>query len=627
MTKGPIRRGQLIAPFGVGAMVVVKSGISLITAGLDHWFESEDASYGETNPDLDEYKVTEWRLQRGLGVDHFYLPPDYRERRKGEEIPNCNLTIPFLRFPQWHICPYCNRMEKLPLTLMGHFKCPDCSWNPIMIQVRFVAMCDYGHIQDFPWREWVHREANPKCNGTLHLESTGDATLAGQVVKCSCGAKRNLAHIVEAEPDGTHTYLSDNLTKSGEVFLCQGKKPWLGTDKSHKCSRPLRGTLRSASNVYFADVKSAIYLPRGDDTEITRLVSLFEEEPFTTFMQLFQDSGKVPKPKDLRKYYSHLLTQYSDEQIIAAVKAIFSGDESEPKGDLSDQAVKDDKYTQFRREEYQILQEPRHLASLYVRKGSGYSKEINTYFQKIMLIDKLRETRVFAGFSRVYPEPEISYEKRNEMLWRSTNENSNWLPAYVVYGEGIFIEFNLDRVRKWERSPSVRDRLSRLIENYNHLNERLGREGRDIDPRFVLIHTFAHLLINQLTFECGYGSASLRERLYSSSSQINPMAGILIYTAAGDTEGTMGGLVRMAKSDYFEPVIKRALEKAQWCSADPVCMEMGDRGGQGPDSCNLAACHNCALVPETACEEFNRLLDRALVVGKPDVRDLGYFTR
>ena len=81
----------------------------------------------------------------------------------------------------------------------------------------------------------------------------------------------------------------------------------------------------------------------------------------------------------------------------------------------------------------------------------------------------------------------------------------------------------------------------------------------------------------------------------------------------------------MGKAGHLEPVSRRALEGAEWCSADPGCMEMGARGGQGPDSCNLAACHNCALVPETACEEFNRFLDRAVAVGEMSNRDAGYF--
>jgi hypothetical protein len=103
------------------------------------------------------------------------------------------------------------------------------------------------------------------------------------------------------------------------------------------------------------------------------------------------------------------------------------------------------------------------------------------------------------------------------------------------------------------------------------------------------------------------------------------MGGVLIYTAAGDAEGTLGGLVRMGEPGYLEPVIRRALETAQWCSADPVCMEMGIGSGQGPDSCNLAACHSCALVPETACEQFNRFLDRASVIGDLTDSSIGFF--
>jgi hypothetical protein len=140
-----------------------------------------------------------------------------------------------------------------------------------------------------------------------------------------------------------------------------------------------------------------------------------------------------------------------------------------------------------------------------------------------------------------------------------------------------------------------------------------------------MLHTLAHLLIARLIFECGYSSASLRERLYVSSDDRAPMCAVLIYTAAGDAEGTMGGLVRMGRPELLEGVVARALESAMWCSADPVCMELAEAGGQGPDSCNLAACHACALLPETACEHFNRFLDRALVVGSHSTPELGLF--
>jgi hypothetical protein len=101
------------------------------------------------------------------------------------------------------------------------------------------------------------------------------------------------------------------------------------------------------------------------------------------------------------------------------------------------------------------------------------------------------------------------------------------------------------------------------------------------------------------------------------------MAGILIYTAAGDSEGTMGGLVRMGLPGRLEDVFARAIERARWCSTDPVCIESS---GQGPDNCNLAACHSCALLPETSCEEQNRLLDRGLLVGTLTEPAIGLFS-
>jgi len=180
-------------------------------------------------------------------------------------------------------------------------------------------------------------------------------------------------------------------------------------------------------------------------------------------------------------------------------------------------------------------------------------------------------------------------------------------------------------LREWENLGDVQQRIQPLVARFHTLRQARHLRDRQVGPRFVLLHTLAHLLINRLTFECGYSSAALRERLYVSEHPEAPMAGILIYTAAGDAEGTLGGLVRMGKPGRLEPLLFRALSGARWCSADPVCMEMGQSGGQGPDSLNLAACHGCSLVPETACEEFNRLLDRGLVIGAFDRPALGYF--
>ena len=89
------------------------------------------------------------------------------------------------------------------------------------------------------------------------------------------------------------------------------------------------------------------------------------------------------------------------------------------------------------------------------------------------------------------------------------------------------------------------------------------------------------------------------------------MAGILLYTAAGDADGTLGGLVELGRPGMLERALAGALEDARWCGSDPICVESR---GQGPDSLNLAACHACALLPETSCELQNRILDRTAVL-------------
>ena len=130
--------------------------------------------------------------------------------------------------------------------------------------------------------------------------------------------------------------------------------------------------------------------------------------------------------------------------------------------------------------------------------------------------------------------------------------------------------------------------------------------------------------MKQLSFECGYNIASIKERIYCSEKKDGIcMSGILIYTASGDSEGTMGGLVRQGRPDIFPIIFRKAILSALTCSNDPVCsLSMG----QGRDSLNLSACYSCTLVPETSCEEFNVFLDRGMVVGTFEHSDFGFYS-
>jgi hypothetical protein len=281
----------------------------------------------------------------------------------------------------------------------------------------------------------------------------------------------------------------------------------------------------------------------------------------------------------------------------------------------------------FRRSEYQAISAGRvgPQTELYAEcaRLSDYQQEVARFFARICLVHKLRETRALAGFTRILPPDGNLASDRLQSL--KLDQAIDWLPAIKVYGEGIFLEIDPAEISKWlVQHPEILARVKPLVANYNAARTARQQPQRNITPKFLLMHTLAHVLINQLSFDCGYGSASLRERLYCDFSDTShPMEGILIYTASGDSEGTMGGLVRQGKPGRFEATLRRAIHRAAWCSSDPVCIESK---GQGSDNSNLAACHGCSLLPETSCEEGNRLLDRALLVGTPDSRAIGFLS-
>ncbi|MCY1309562.1 hypothetical protein D9M70_596680 [compost metagenome] len=137
----------------------------------------------------------------------------------------------------------------------------------------------------------------------------------------------------------------------------------------------------------------------------------------------------------------------------------------------------------------------------------------------------------------------------------------------------------------------------------------------------MLCHTLAHALMRQLTLECGYSSASLQERIYAGTGD-EKMAGLLIYTATPDSDGTLGGLERQGKAGRIEGILQRAIDSIEWCSSDPLCIT--DMMG-AINSYSHSVCHACCLAPETSCEAFNSFLDRGLLTGDGTGSGLGYF--
>ena len=102
------------------------------------------------------------------------------------------------------------------------------------------------------------------------------------------------------------------------------------------------------------------------------------------------------------------------------------------------------------------------------------------YFERILLVDRLRETRVLTGFNRIYPEQPLSDDARLAQLWRRVPEwRDRWLPAYKVFGEGIFIELDLDRVAEWGAGARGHRTAPRPLSTGTGMRAQARHLGRD----------------------------------------------------------------------------------------------------------------------------------------------------
>ena len=247
-------------------------------------------------------------------------------------------------------------------------------------------------------------------------------------------------------------------------------------------------------------------------------------------------------------------------------------------------------------------------------------------------MERLREVRALVGFTRI--ESPGDYAETGELPeeYRAplSRQEPKWVPASEVRGEGIFIQFRESAMQEWQQSvPHWKTYEQQSLDAH-----RRWRRSRSLDPnanypgvRYILIHSFAHALMRQLAIECGYTAASLRERIYSKSpgDDNGPMAGVLIYTAAADSEGTLGGLVSLGGPITLGRHIDQALEQMRFCASDPLCAEHSPL--QNTTSLHWAACHACLFSPETSCERGNKYLDRSLLIPtvKADLATLAFF--
>ena len=602
---GSVRRSQLVSSFGIGAIVDLEKG-SFMPMGLEDW---------ERVTRLPSLSIGEPRLQAMLGVSHFRLGP-VKEEIPGTKHVRARSTAPAVRFPEWHECPRCNRIgtEESPfelaadgvrLTCIGHGNTP-VHTSP----VRLVLACRRGHMGDFPWAWWAHRDRpDGICDSpSLCLESYGrSASLSDLYVRCK-GCSRKEGWVQKSLGDA----FSPEALKG---FSCSGYRPWL-MDREKGCDGPVRVLQRGASNVHFGVACSALSIPPASEAEylivqeMRSLLDAVEESTLPSVLEGLAQQYSVTA-EQLLSAYRQLRTLENDGTTLTERRA--------------------------RTEEYTALSENREdpvvsgVVPEFRNRVTPPPPSLAHWFDLVGAASRLREVRVLAGFSRIEPYP-VTAESVNRAIQEGlvsplSKSPRNWLPAAEIRGEGIFFRFRTESVDAWvNANPGLRRRADILEARSRHMAD-LRKYARNytITPRLLLVHSFSHALIRQISVECGYSASALRERLYVSEADGSrpPMNGVLIYTGSPDSEGSLGGLVRLAEPGLLEPIIRKTLDSVGWCGSDPVCIETNPE--QSGERVSGAACHCCLLLPETACEKFNRELDRTVLVGDAVDSFDGYF--
>lgn len=584
-----LRLSETISPYGVGAIVDVR-GESLIAPDTSWWDR-------KTAQEIHCDRLVS-RLPGGLGV--LRQPPAHGDRAGAETA-----SLPYWRFPVWRFCERCGRMTQFTRSDKGKYV-NACSCGGVLVPMRYVAVCQTGsHIQDIPWFKWAHRGHDDQVTEEVRfcraykeirferLSGRGEGLASLQIVCGKCKRTRPLSELV-----GKDALLRDGIQ-------CGGRQPWEHADSvAHPCESRLIAVQRGATGNYIAERVSALDIPEElpESVELTELIKAHPD-----YLRMVADNGG-PKADMIAGWIADEL-KTTPEKVLAVAGDADNGTESP----LLD--IKDGEWAAFVKK---IARGRDRSADAFVVDGWSPKEQKNGPSSLIDLVSgvgqvrKVREVRALTGFRR--------YSATADFIRADLDKDPKHRPVYPaieVFGEGIFIQFDEERLSSWELLPAVQARAQVLIDRQTHSDWAQRLEYPE--ARYIALHTLAHLLIRRLAFASGYSSASLQERIYANSSRADRTAGILIYTAAGDAQGTLGGLVRLGEPLRLIPLLVGALDDADVCSNDPVCIE-SDR--QGSSQLNLSACHGCALVSETSCESGNRLLDRQLVLGGSDVDGL-----
>lgn len=607
-----IRRSQLITTYGIGAISDLKD-FSGVLKSPNVW---EPLTINRLKK---EEKVEDPRLAKALGVDYFLMPPKKQEKNSG--------WLPFTLFPRMLHCPRCKSLQDVHTWFPngipqypkeGDFRPWDlyCKCGGFksgkqiktkLIPSRFVTICPSGHLDDFPYYEWVHNydtcSGHDKPRRFKLRTSGGGASLSDIWIQCEyCKASKSMSGALDAD---IHQKVADQNNYS---CGCKGNRPemYSVSPKFENCNatlKDLRFVLRNASNIHFPKIYTSLLIPPYSKI-------IYEE---------FQADSRFDEYREALRNDNVNINEIK-EDLYRWARRKFNLTDTEISGILSDLLDKDKEYDL---EKYKYDEFCAFINFDQIENSSNFivtrrpHEAISKYHVNCLLkCDRIREIKAFAGFSRIKPYSddfvsEQHIENNSQKLFklvRACNKELNWLPGVEFFGEGIFISFSgLENIT----NDHILKRINALNSNVKEFNLESGFKFNTVNARFVALHTLSHFIIKRISFESGYTLASMKERIFCNIHHEDlSMNAILIYIADTDSVGTLGGLCRLADHNKLKAIFSDIFEESEWCSSDPVCRESS---GQGMGSLNLAACHSCCLLPETCCEYGNRFLDRTLM--------------
>lgn len=604
---GQVRPSQLLWTYGPGALIDLPN-LSVVTMGINRW------DVNRCHPVEEARLLAAVRRILGPQVMRLRIPPFVFEENVDPLSAEGKIGVPVKPFPRWLRCVKCGLLAEYDSGLFSikenlyrpertHFVHTNCEKgkNADAVPARFLLACRNGHLDDFPWHWFVHG-GQSGCKGTLRFFERGASLQTENLwVKCdACDVSRSLVHAFGTEGQ-------NNLP------ACRGRHPHLDLYDA-ECNEQPRAVLLGATNSWFPVTISVLAIPLEQNQLAQLIVDGWE---------YFSDAGSLEEVKVIVKTLAKSNSLPGIERHEPA--EIWRIVEEKKNGKANESTVTEG---DIKIPEWTVLTSPNPPVNWpqFLSRKVDIPEDYKNVLSGVLLLERLREVNALVGYTRVEAPEDFTDESDRPPMADLCKNGADWIPAVEIHGEGIFIKFDESAIKRWEQLSSVKQRSDNLIQghrgwrNARRLNPDLGYPG----IRYVLLHTFSHLLIRELALECGYNASSIRERIYANEDSTDPMAGVLLYTAAADSDGTLGGLVELGKPENLGRLIKHALLRASVCSSDPLCSEHNPSEDR---SLHAASCHACAFVAETSCERGNRYLDRALLVESFECKDAAFFSR